>query len=149
MNEQLDLVEVQQENFIYNYGLGVDSMGLNGDKAAIAELKLLENGMILDCNKASAELLGCVPDKLKWQKVDRLLPQLTGVPLLLDENINPYLRFLSTIGHRFEVIGMNDRRFACELFFSMAETVGKSYLKLVMRPVQQGQHMTPRNLKKY
>ncbi len=157
MNIQLDITqvrqaeanqtEVKQADYIRNHGLGLDSMGLEGNKGGMAELTILENGMILACNKAGGELLGCEPGKLKWQPVARLLPQLANMPLVMDERINPYLRFLSIAGHRYEVTGMNGTRFACELFFSMVEEFGKCCLKITMRPIRQA--MTLRHLRTY
>jgi PAS domain-containing protein len=114
-----------------------------------AVLTLLENGMILNCNKAAGELLGCTPNKLTWQPIARLLPQLTDISLILDEKINPYLRFLSIAGHRFEVIGLNGVHFACELFFSAIEEFGKSCLKITLKPIRQGQAAALRHLRTY
>jgi PAS domain-containing protein len=114
-----------------------------------AVLTLLENGMILNCNNAAAELLGCTPNKLTWQPIARLLPQLADMSLMLDNKINPYLRFLSVAGHRFEVIGLNGVHFACELFFSAIEEFGKCCIKITLQPVRQGQATTLRHLRTY
>lgn len=114
-----------------------------------AVLTLLENGMILDCNKAAGELLGCAPNQLIWQPISRLLPQLADISLVLDARINPYLRFLSIAGHRFEVIGLNGVHFACELFFSAVEEFGKCCLKVTLQPIRQGQATTLRHLRAY
>lgn len=152
MNDQSDCAqarqtEVSQENYIRDYGLGLDSMGLEGKQGNLAELLLLENGMILDCNKASGELLGCEPEKLKWQPISRLLPQLAYMPLLMGERINPYLRFLSIAGHRYEVTAVNGKQFACELFFSMVEDGSRRCLKITMRPIKYA--ATLRHLRTY
>ena len=146
-NTQARQAEISQENYIRDHGLELDSMGLEGSKSSLAELILLENGMILDFNKASCELLGCDPDKLKWQPIARLLPQLANMPLVMHEKINPYLRFLSIAGHRYEVTAVNGKQFACELFFSKVEDVGKHCLKITMRPVRQA--TTLRHLRTY
>ena len=81
MNDQSDCtqakqVEATQESYMRDHGLELDSIGLEGNKGRMAELMLFENGMILNCNKASGDLLGCDPEKLKWQPIARLLPQL-------------------------------------------------------------------------
>lgn len=123
---------------------------VNATKAkSEAVLTLLENGMILNCNNAAVELLGCTPNKLIWQPIARLLPQLADISLILDEKINPYLRFLSVAGHRFEVIGLNSVHFACELFFSAIEEFGKCCIKITLQPVRQGQATTLRHLRTY
>lgn len=146
---QIEQTEVKQADYIRHHGLGLDSMGLAGNKSNPAMLTFLENGMILNCNKAGAELLGCAPDKLTWQPVSRLLPQLAEMPLMLDGKVNPYLRFLSIAGHRFEVIGINGVHFASELFFGLAEEFGKRCLQITMRPIRQGQATTLRHLRTY
>ena len=83
-----------------------------------ATITLLENGMILNCNEAAASLLGCNSSNLTWQPISKLLPQLANLALVLDEKLNPYLKFLSMVGHRFEVRAMNGTHFACELFLA-------------------------------
>ena len=152
MNDQSDCAQVRQteviqESYILDHGLGLDSVGLEDNKGRLAELMLLENGMILDCNKAGGELLGSDPEKLKWQPVARLLPQLANMPLVMDEKVNPYLRFLTIAGHRYEVTAMNGKQFACELFFSMVEDVGRHCLKITMRPIKYA--ATLRHLRTY
>jgi PAS domain-containing protein len=120
-----------------------------GTEANPAVLTVLENGMILDCSKAAGELLGCEPNKLAWQSISRFLPQLADITLMLDKNINPYLRFLSIAEHRFEMIGLNGVRFACELLFNAVEELGKCCLRITILPVRQGQAMTLRHLRTY
>lgn len=139
--------EIRQAEYIQNHGLGLDSMGLEDNKGILAELTIFDNGMILACNKAGGELLGCEPSKLTGQPVANLLPQLANMPLVMDEKINPYLRFLTIAGHRYEVTGLNGKRFACELFFSMVENFGKNCLKITMRPIRQ--EATLRHLRTY
>lgn len=146
-NTQARQTEIRQESYIQDHGLGLDSMGFEGNKRNLAELILLENGMIMDCNKAGSELLSCEPEELKWQPIARLLPQLAYMPLVMDEKVNPYLRFLSIAGHRYEVTAMNGKQFACELFFSMTEDVGRRCLKITMRPIKQA--TTLRHLRTY
>jgi len=82
-------------------------------------------------------LLGCEPDDLKWQPVSRLVPMLNEISLMLDGEINPYLKFLSIVGHRFEAVGMNKVGFRCELCFLNAEDSSKNYLQITMQPVRR------------
>jgi len=144
---EIDSAKAKQAEYICNHGLGLDSIGIEGNKGSVAELTVLENGMIVDCNKAACGLLGCEHDKLKWQPVARVLPQLANWPLMLDEKINPYLRFLSIAGHRYEVMGMNGTSFACEMFFNMIEEFEECCLRITMRPVRQ--EATLRHLRTY
>jgi hypothetical protein len=140
-------LEVRQSNFKPNPSQEIKAYGAN--KASPAELILLENGMILACNKAGGELLGCDPIKLTWQPISKLIPRLADMALVIDEKVNPYLKFLSIAGHYFEVIGTNGAHFASELYFSVAEEFGGHSLKLVMQPVRAGQAITLRHLKTY
>ena len=114
-----------------------------------AMMTLLENGMDLNCNQAGASLLGRDSSKLTWQPVSSLLPQLADLALLVDKKINPYLKFLSVVGHHYEVRAMNGTHFACELFFSEGEKFGRHCLRMVMQPIRQGQPTTLRHLRTY
>ncbi len=148
MIAQLDSNQPDLPSAITNDLIRLDNLNATKTKAE-AVLTLLENGMILDCNNAAAELLSCTPNKLTWQPVTRLLPRLANTSLILDDKINPYLRFLSTAGHRFEVIGLNGTHFACELFFSVIEEFGKRCIKITLQPVRQGLATTLRHLRTY
>jgi hypothetical protein len=106
-----------------------------------ATLTLLENGMILHCNEVAANFLACAPSKLVWQPISGLFPQLAGMLLILDDEVNPNLKFLSLSGYYFEGIDLNDSPFASELFFSVVEDLGKHRLKVVIQPVRPGQAM--------
>jgi PAS domain-containing protein len=125
----------------------IKAYGVN--KTSPAELILLENGMILACNQAGGELFGCDPSKLTLQPISKLMPRLADMALVVDEKVNPYLKFLSIAGHYFEVIGANGAHFASEIFFSIAEDFGKHSLRLVMQPARAGQGMTLRHLRTY
>jgi nitrogen-specific signal transduction histidine kinase len=143
-----------QDNMMENNGQGfecLDSTKANHNLESNNEavLTLLQNGMILNCNEASAKLLGCDSSKLTWQPVSRLLPQLADLALVLDEKINPYLKFLTVVGHRYEVRALNGTHFACELFFSEVEEFGRHCLRVVMQPIREGQPATLRHLRTY
>lgn len=101
----------------------------------LVELTLNENGMIRDCSRACGRLFGCVPSELMWRHISVLLPQLADIPLMLGEQINPRLRFLSHIGRQFEAVGMSGVRFVSEIFFTDIENLGRHYLHLVICPV--------------
>jgi PAS domain-containing protein len=154
MDIQKEGFEVKQTNVAYSNVIhgsdaDIDSVGLETCNHGSAELILLENGMILACNKAGVDLLGYAPSELRWQHISRLLPQLSEMSLILDEKINPYLRFLSAVGHRFEVMGTNGTHIACELFFSIVEEFGRCCLRITMQPVRQGRSLTLRHLRTY
>lgn len=119
---------------------------MGSDEAA---LTVLENGLILNCNKVGADLLGYEPSQLIWQPISRLLPQLADMALVQDQEINPYLHFLSLVGHRFEVVAANGAHFASELFFTEVEELRRRCLRIVMQPIRQGQPTTLRHLRTY
>jgi len=137
MSEKFQDYWLNQETFILNNGLDANSVGYQGSKLNLATLALLENGIILNSNEAGGVLLGCEPDDLKWQPVSRLFPMLKEISLMLDGKINPYLKFLSTVGHRFEAVGMNEVGFRCELFFFVVEDSNRSCLQISMQPVRR------------
>lgn len=112
-----------------------DSSDHIGTTNNLAMLTLYDNGMISGCNQAGAELLGYAPDKLAWQHISTVLPQLEDVALLQGERINSHLRFLSRVGHHFEVIGVNGVRFASELFFNEAENLSQHCLRIIIQPI--------------
>jgi hypothetical protein len=100
-----------------------------------AVLLLRDNGMIAECNDAGAELFGCSLGMLAWRHVSTLLPQLSGIALLQDGQINSRLHFLSHVGRHFEAVGMKGIRFFCELFFIAVEYRGQRYLRVIISPV--------------
>lgn len=103
----------------------------------IAILSVQANGTISGCNQSASELLSCDASSLTWQHVSTFFPQLTETALLVDEKINPNLRFLSRIGYHFEVVAMNGMRFASKLFFVDIDHLGEHYLRLIIRPISQ------------
>lgn len=100
-----------------------------------AVLTLYDDGTICECNKAAGELLGCAPVKLTWQHVSTFLPQLADAMIMQGERINPNLRFLSHIGYSFDMISISGVHFACALFFNEVESLGRHYLRLIIRPI--------------
>lgn len=103
------------------------------DYAAV--LTVQTNGRISDCNQSASDLLSCDDSSPIWQHISTFFPQLANVALLVDEKINPNLRFLSRIGYNFEVIASNGMRFASKLFFVDIEHLGEHYLRLIIRPI--------------
>ena len=98
-------------------------------------LTLLENGLIRDCNEAGAQLLECDSSNLIWQHVSTFLPQLGEVALVNGKRVNPYLSFLSRVGHHFEVISTSGARFFSAVFFNDVEDFGRHCLRVIFRPI--------------
>lgn len=154
MSAQFGNHQAKQKNVVINNRQVLEHLDSTKDNQSLAKnkeavLTLLENGMILNCNEVGASLLGSEASKLTWQPISRLLPQLADLALVLDEKINPYLKFLSIAGHRYEVRAMNGAHFACELFFSEVEEFGRHCLRVVMQPIREGQPTTLRHLRAY
>lgn len=107
------------------------------DDGEFAVLILSEDGMIHDCNKVGESLLGDVPKNLPKLHISKLLPKLAKIDLLKEKRANPYLRFLSRIGHPFEVVSMTGKRFAGRLFFSDVENCGLHQMIVMIHPIYQ------------
>lgn len=103
-----------------------------------AVLTLYDNGIIHDGNKAAGKLLCCNPAELAWRHISSLLPQLKETVLVKDKHINPYLHFLSHMGHHFEVVTTSGVHFLGELFFSEVENPGRHLLRLIITPIETG-----------
>jgi len=110
----------------------INSFSLYGEED-MALLTLHDNGLIKDCNNTCVRLLGCEFDKLRFQHISSFFPQLAQVTLIDKKSINPYLRFLSRVGHHFEAVDMMGMHFSCKLFFNDIEEFGRHYLRVIVR----------------
>lgn len=99
-----------------------------------AVLTLDVNGLIRNCNKAAAKLMKCPTSQLVWQHVSNLLPQLADTELMQNGHINPRLRFLSRIGHRFQLAMPGGGLASGRIFFSDLENAGRHNLRLIICP---------------
>ncbi|MDP3678079.1 MAG: hypothetical protein Q8R23_03160 [Methylotenera sp.] len=101
----------------------------------MAVLTISNDGVICQCNEAAGKLLDCIPSRIVWQNISAILPQLKNVQLIQEEIINPNLRFLSRIGHHFEVISVGGVRFYGKLYFNHTQDFGGHCLRLIIKPV--------------
>lgn len=138
MNTQSQTHEVMRATPISNDHMNYDQQSVDTE-SDLAVLTLYDNGMIRDCSRVCAELLGCATSKLTWQHISTFLPQLANVALVKGEKINPNLRFLSRIGHHFEVVALSGVHFACELFFNEVENLSQHCLRIIIQPITQVQ----------
>lgn len=115
-------------------GVDANKHVVNGEDDT-AVLTLCDNGTIFECNNAAGVLLDCAPNRLTWQHISTILPQLAEMALMQGERINPNLRFLSRIGYTFEVVSMSGVHFACAVFFNEIENLGRHFLLIILRPV--------------
>ena len=96
-----------------------------------------DKGIVLDCSQAAEKLFDCSAKELAGQHITRLLPKLIGINLVRGKRANPYLSYLSRIGHRFEVMSMNRTRFTSELFFNDMEYLGRHFLRVIIKSVRK------------
>lgn len=107
------------------------------ENSTFAVLILTDDGMIQSCNIKGTKLLDYRPENLAKQHISEVLPQLSDINLLKGERVNPYLRFLSRIGHPFAVVGKNDQQFSGELFFNDLENRGQHQIVVLIHPTNQ------------
>lgn len=98
---------------------------------------LNDHGLILNSNNEATKLLGADTKTLKMQPVTDFIPELTNKSLLPNGKINPYLNFLSRVGHIFELISFDALSRPCLLFFHTIEISGQNELCLLINPVIQ------------
>ena len=98
-----------------------------------ATLLLDQRGMIRGCNSASETLFGYRRGELVWQHVSMLLPQLAGIELLQNGQLNPRLLFLCRIGSYFQALSRDGECFASDLFLLNLANPGSSDLRLMVR----------------
>jgi len=105
---------------------------LPGDEPAVFTLDT--NGLIRNCNKAAGQLLGCTSSTLVWQPVSNILPQLAETALMQDGHINPRLRFLSRVGHRFKLVISGGKQILGRIFLNDLENAGRHTVRLIVYP---------------
>jgi PAS domain S-box-containing protein len=97
-------------------------------------LTMDEQGMICDCSKAGEKLFGYSCKDLVWQPVSRLLPELSGISLVTNGEINQQLGFLSHCGHHFQAISRSGNTFMNELYFVLLDYAGRRIVRLIVQP---------------
>lgn len=105
------------------------------ERNKFAVLILSEDGVIQDCSKEGAKLLGYIPNNLIKLHISKLLPKLLEIDLLKAQRINPYLRFLSRVGHQFELVEMNGKRSVGQIFFSDIDNEAGHQLVVLINPM--------------
>ena len=107
------------------------------DEAAIFVLS--ENGTILEANPEGMQLLGDAQSQFHPEKhhIASIIPKLATTDLFKkdEERVNPYLRFLSRIGHKFEIITANGKQSSCELYFNDIKSDGQYRILIRIYPV--------------
>ena len=101
-------------------------------------LVVSEDGIIIESDECAGKFPDCFNSNKDNNHISRLVPFLTKVDLLEKENerVNPYLRFLSRIGHHFEVTGSNDTTFFAELYFSDIIYHKRHLIMIMLYPIR-------------
>lgn len=99
------------------------------------DLTLNELGVICACDIQAGDKLGYGCSELAWRHISTLLPELAGIGLMRDGQINPRLRFLSHIGHRFQLVGLGGEIAEGRLFLRDVENHGRHDVQAMIFPV--------------
>jgi len=102
------------------------------------ELTLNEQGMICGCDIPTGDLFGYRRGASAWGHISELMPELAAIKLMRDGQINPRLRFLSHIGHRFQLISFGGKLFDVKFFIRAIENQGQRYLRAMIFPFEVG-----------
>lgn len=98
------------------------------------ELTLNEQGMICGCNIPTGDLFGYRHGQSAWGHISELVPELASIKLMREGRINPRLRFLSHIGHRFQLLSLGGKLFDVKFFIREIESKGRRYLSAMIFP---------------
>lgn len=99
-------------------------------------ITIYDNGIIRNCSNAAIDILGSSLDALRWRHIATFFPQLADMAIMQGGKVNPNLRFLSHIGHSFEVINRDGVAISCVLFFNEVEYLDRHYLRVIFRPIE-------------
>ena len=96
---------------------------------------LSDDGMILESNTEGHKLLGYATDKIH---ISKIIPFLSKIDLLEkgNERVSPYLRFLSRIGHHFNVTSITGKSFSGEVCFSDIHHQDQHLILIMVYPTQ-------------
>ena len=97
-------------------------------------LTLDKHGMIRNCSKSFGRLFDYQHHDLLSQHVSMLFPQLSGIDLLQDGRINPFLDFLCHCDHIFYATSRQGGRLRSYLNFVHLERDGRNILRLIVCP---------------
>jgi hypothetical protein len=100
------------------------------------ELTLNEQGMIYSYNIPTGDLFGYRRGELDLGHISELMPELATIKLMRDGQINPRLRFLSHIGHRFQLMSLGGKLFDVKFFIREMESQGRRYLRAMIFPLK-------------
>ena len=97
-------------------------------------LSLDERGMIKDCSRSLEMLLGFRRSELVWQHVSMVFPQLEGIEIFQDGQVNPKLNYFCRCGQSYQAQKRQGDAVSSKLNFVCLENQGKRTLRLFVRP---------------
>lgn len=105
----------------------------------VAVLLVADNGTILDTNEEGSRLLGYHAKLSVRCHISSLVPELAEIDLLEEgnERVNPYLRYLSRIGHHFKIFATHGEQFTGELYFNDLKKIDQHLILVLIRPAHQ------------
>ena len=111
---------------------------ISDKKSKAAILVLSNNGEILDINEEGMKLLEYAHNRPAQLHILNVLPELGKIDLYdkVSERVNPYLRFLSRIGHIFKIITTKGKRISSELYFNDLQYFNRQLILVMIYPVR-------------
>ena len=92
--------------------------------------------MIRGCTIPTGDLFGYRRGASVWGHISELMPELAAINLMRDGQINPRLRFLSHIGHRFQLLSFGGKLFDVKFFIRDIENNSRRYLRAMIFPFE-------------
>ncbi|MDO8988757.1 MAG: hypothetical protein Q7U91_03905 [Sideroxyarcus sp.] len=99
-----------------------------------AALSLDECGLIRDCSNSLESLFGFGRSDLLSRHVSVLLPQLAGVELVKEGQVDPLLKYLCRCGQLYQAQNRQGENFASNLSIVCLENKGQRVLRMIVRP---------------
>ncbi|MDP2246724.1 MAG: PAS domain-containing protein [Nitrosomonadales bacterium] len=106
----------------------------SGSEDDIGILILDETGLITNMNPSALKVLECDAEEAKLQLVSVFIPELADKPLMINDRLNTHLRFLSRVGHVFEVVTQQGKSWPILLFFHEMEISNNKRICLLLAP---------------
>ena len=100
-------------------------------------MTLNQRGTICDCNNTSEALFRYHRSELIERQVSLLLPQLAGLELIKNGQVNPRLGYLCRIGRRFQAMTQHGENFACRLYLNLLDNKQHGDLSLIVCPAEK------------
>jgi PAS domain-containing protein len=135
LNQSLSPIDLPVANHASAHGENV--VDLVGTSYGKIELILNELGMICDWNSQFRDWLGYRRSDLVFRHISVLLPKLAEIKLMCGKQINPRLRFLFRVGHRFQLVGFGGKYLEGTLFINEMENRGRRYLRTTIFPTKE------------